>query len=231
MTDSAGVIDAVKAAGKGSHEIVVSRRGESLMMKVELSPETSAAMLEDLLPPARGGEHGNGRTRTEIKVSALELSDDLAKDLKLNDDQKKKVSDVLSKHSRALSTEFNESSKAQRRGGTLRPPRRQRERAREEAFRRSAKDLAAVLDADQLKKWNDYRASHSSVSMSQTMQSGPADWAENDSISNPRKSRTSPIGSKLLLNKRTQKRCRHRAGIFRFWIVVQASSLLFFDFG
>jgi len=166
------LIEAVKAGGKGTHEVVVSRRGEALMLKVDLLDDPTA----DATPSApllRRENDGNANTsiRTDLHVSALELTDDMATTLKLTPEQKKKMWDVLANHRKLLTDEFDKSS-APRRGsgvygfsmhGNL------TELANKHA-ENAAKELAGVLNADQLKQWNDYRTTHSSVSFSQTMQ-------------------------------------------------------------
>ncbi|HLX63326.1 MAG TPA: PDZ domain-containing protein [Planctomycetota bacterium] len=163
------LIDAVKNATKGTHELAVSRHGEALMLKVDLANEETAAV-EEFLPFGNG--NADAATRTELKVSALELPDSLAKDLKLSDDQHKKMDEILAKHAKALSEEFQKSQPAHPRGmhnfsmnGDL------TELAKKHADN-AAKDLAGVLNDEQLKKWNDYRSTHSSVSFSTSTQMG-----------------------------------------------------------
>ncbi len=171
IADPQSLIDAVKTASKGDHEVVVTRRGESLMLKVHLTSQDPAPLGLD--PNfKRDGPGAGARSRTDIHVSALELPGELAKELKLSDDQKKKMNDILATHAKALSDEFEQSSQATQRNGGVFSFSMQgnlNELAKKHADN-AAKDLASVLNAEQLKQWNDYRSTHSSVSFSQSMQ-------------------------------------------------------------
>ena len=95
------------------------------------------------------------------------MDSDLAKQMKLTDDQSKKVDEVLAKHSKELSDEF---TAAGEQGQAELAPLAQKHSDV------AAKELAGVLNADQLKQWNDYRATHNALSLSQTQvfESGPA---------------------------------------------------------
>jgi len=171
VTTPQALIEAVKAATKGEHEVLVSRRGESLMLKVKLASDEPPGLGLD---PLRKRDGALNRSRTEIHVSALELSDTLAKDLKLSDDQKKKMNDILANHAKALSDEFSQNSKSTHRRGDVfgfTVNGNLTELAKKHADD-AAKDLAGVLSPEQLKEWNDYRTTHSSVSFSQSMQMG-----------------------------------------------------------
>jgi membrane-associated protease RseP (regulator of RpoE activity) len=174
------IIAAVKSATKGKHDLVVSRRGQPLSLKVELGGDI-AALDEDPLakeynwiriPDTLGG-NGNAKVQTSIKVSALELGSDLANELKLTDAQTKQVTDILAKHAKALSDEFAKDNPARNGGVAIHGD--LNALANKHADN-AAKDLAAVLNAEQLKRWNDYRHSHSNVSFSQsTIIEGDAD--------------------------------------------------------
>ena len=63
------LIDAVKSAAKGSHEILLSRRGEMLKFKVELGSQDVSANEDPLNFETPGG---NKAVRMELRVSALE---------------------------------------------------------------------------------------------------------------------------------------------------------------
>src|SRR5581483_1370669 len=57
--------------------------------------------------------NGAVQTRTELKASSLEMTDELANALKLSDDQRKKMADVLQKESQAASDEASAESRPQ----------------------------------------------------------------------------------------------------------------------
>ncbi len=163
------LIDAVKNAAKGTHEIMLSRHGEILKFKVELNSPDAAVLNENPLLPGVG--NGDKKMRTELKVSALEMTDALAKDLGLSNDQKRKMSDILTNHAKALSEEFSKSNISANHGFGFSITADLSALATKHADN-AAKELAGVLKDDQLKKWNDYRATHSSISFSQSMQMG-----------------------------------------------------------
>jgi hypothetical protein len=175
------LIDAVKNAPQGKNEIVVTRRGESLKLKVDLGEVQAEAEDTDFQPDARQGwirrgdpqqpnAGGNTRSRTEVKASALELNEDLAKTLKLTDEQRKKMNDVLANHAKALNEDVANSqggARKQRRNGAFAfniggDVNRMVEKHAEEA----EKELTGTLSADQIAKWSDYRKTHNSVSVS-----------------------------------------------------------------
>jgi len=179
------LIEAVKNAPQGKNEIVVTRRGESLKLKVDLgevqaeAPEDTDFQGEprqgwlrrgDQQPNANGG---NVRSRTEVKASALELNEDLAKSLKLTDDQLKKMNEVLEKHAKALNDDVAQNGATNTKrgrkngaftfnmGGDV-------NRLVEKHAQEAEKELTGTLNADQITKWADYRKTHSSVSVSQS---------------------------------------------------------------
>ena len=195
VEDPKAVIEAVKNSAPGSREIGVSRRGEQLALKVTLNAEQNLNPLNAIEPPVGldnegwlrqdgAGVGGNVQTQTELKVSALELNDKLAKQLKLNDEQKIKAKEILAKHQKSLSDEFQRSGGMQKKAkgnalnftlnGNL------TELAKKHADA-AATDLANVFNADQLKQWNAHRQANNSVSFSQSItNNGPALNAEKD---------------------------------------------------
>jgi len=185
ITGPRDLIEAVKGAPQGKNEIVVTRRGESLKLKVDLgevlaeAPEDTDFQADprqgwirrgDQQPNANGG---NVRSRTEVKASALEMNEDLAKSLKLTDDQRKKMNEVLDKHAKALNEDVAQngatSTKRGRKngaftfnmGGDV-------NRLVEKHAAEAEKELTGTLNADQITKWADYRKTHSAVSVSQS---------------------------------------------------------------
>lgn len=180
VEDPKAVIDAVKNAAQGSREIGVSRRGEQLVLKVELSAEQTPAEKplgldnEGWLRQGGPGVGGNVQAQTELKVSALEMNDKLAKQLKLSDEQKTKAKEILAKHQKALSADFARSGGMQKKanGNALNGNLTELAKKHAEA---AATDLASVFNADQLKQWNEHRLSNSSISFSQSItNNGPA---------------------------------------------------------
>jgi len=175
------LIDAVKAAPQGKTEIIVARRGEALKLKVELSEPQAAVKAEE----NDGGPGVQGRwlwrknepakdtakSRVEVKANALELGDELAKDLKLSDEQKKNMSEVLGKHSQALTREaaVKTEKSASRRLGTTFSLSGDVSSLVNKHVAEAEKELAGTLSADQLKQWADYRKQHSSLSISHSV--------------------------------------------------------------
>jgi len=172
------LINAVRSAPKGRNEIKVMRKGEGVKLNVtlaEASSDEAAAGTQDprtqnwLRRDQMQRPDGSGRqsTKTEVRASALELNDNLARDLKLSDEQKKKMSDVLSRHSQALSDEAAAAAPIRSRRGSANTqfsgdlPKLAQKHGDD-----AEQDLAGILNADQLKQWNDWRRTHNTVSVS-----------------------------------------------------------------
>jgi membrane-associated protease RseP (regulator of RpoE activity) len=183
-------IAAVREAPAGEIEILVLRHGAKVSVKVDLSaPENElSGPAEELSPDPFGQEPagkwlrrdqkktdepaGNTRAITEIKAGALEMSSQLADELKLNDEQKKKMSEVLEKEAKALGEEAAKPAETHRNAngwnlnlnmtGDL-------NKLVEKHVRNAEKELDDVLTAEQMKKWSAYRKDHNSVSFSQSM--------------------------------------------------------------
>ncbi|MCY3021418.1 MAG: PDZ domain-containing protein [Planctomycetota bacterium] len=176
------LIDAVKAAPPGRADVTVERRGESLKLKVDLGEAVAEAEEEPgggMLP--RGGWLRRNepaaktatRSRTEVKASALELPDALAKDLKLSDEQRKKMSEVLAKHEKELSEEAATKTEksATRRGAFSFSMTGDVSKLIDKHVAEAEKELTGTLTPEQLQQWATYRKEHNSVSVSQSMSS------------------------------------------------------------
>lgn len=184
------LIDAVKAAPRGKIEMLVTRRGESIKLKVELGEPVAEA--EDNGDPGilpRGGwlQRGDGpgkaktTSRAEVKASTLELTDGLAKELKLTAEQTKKMSDVLAKHSQALTEEAApKGEKGARRGAFTFSLTGDVSKLVEKHVAEAEKELGGTLSAEQLKQWSDYRKAHSSISVSHSMKTESGGGLEAD---------------------------------------------------
>jgi len=169
------LIAAVKAAPQGKVDLLVTRRGEALKLKVELGePRQVGAEQNDpgTAPRSfrwRGNADGKtaAKSRAEVKASALELSDELAKNLKLTDEQKKKMGEILAKHSQALTEDAAvKAEKGARRGSATFSMNGDVSRLVDKHVAEAEKELAGTLSAEQLKQWADYRRQHSSISVS-----------------------------------------------------------------
>ncbi len=175
---------AVQSAPKGRNEVTVLRHGQSLVLAIELDTgiETGAAPgtgLHEQGPWLRRGaptgptapsQKYSSSSHTEVKASALELSDELAQTLKLTDEQRKKMSDILVKENQKLSEEVAQSGETTsgnsgglvfRFGGDL-------SGLVSQHVANAEKSLANVLSAEQMKQWQDYRKTHNSTSVSQS---------------------------------------------------------------
>jgi membrane-associated protease RseP (regulator of RpoE activity) len=173
------LIEAVKAAPPGKHDIEVARRGEGLKLKVDLG---EAAIETDFPeePKVEGGwlrrgdvqpRAGGTRSKTEVKASAFEVTNQLAQELNLTEEQRKKMSEVLNKHAAAVNEEASLKTvpKPQRRGrGFAFNMNSDITRMVEKHTELAEKELAGTLNADQISKWSDYRKTHNSVSVSQS---------------------------------------------------------------
>ncbi|MGD0089869.1 MAG: PDZ domain-containing protein [Planctomycetota bacterium] len=133
----------------------------------------------------RGDAQGRAKTKTraEVKASALEVSDELAKELELTAEQKKKMGEVLAKHSAALTEGAAlKADKGAHRGGLTFSMDGDVSRLVEKHVAEAEKELDGTLSADQLKKWAKYRKEHSSLSVSHsvTFEGGAGAEAENE---------------------------------------------------
>ncbi len=170
------MIEAVKTATAGSHDITGMRQHETKTFKVEFADAKAVAENHGgWTRPSRwlwsgNGPHENMKAKTEVHVSALELSDALAKDLKLSDAQKTKAKYILGTQEQQLTDAFVTQTESKMRNGDLNFSMNSDLSALAEKYvDNAAKDLSGVLDAAQLKLWNEYRAAHSSVSFSQSI--------------------------------------------------------------
>jgi hypothetical protein len=187
----ADLIDTVRAAPQGKSDIIVTRRGEAIKLQVELGEPQAGAKAEAEAGP-RGwlwnkdeAPESRTRSRIEVKASALEMNDELAKDLKLTDEQKKKMGDVLAKHNQALNREaaaegFGAADSRARGGGFGGADSRARgwgrislssdtQRLVDKHVAEAEKELAGTLSAQQLKRWAEYRKQHSTISATHEM--------------------------------------------------------------
>ncbi|HYG73704.1 MAG TPA: PDZ domain-containing protein [Planctomycetota bacterium] len=184
VTGPKDLIDAVRNAPQGKNEVTVTRRGEALQLKVDLG-EVAAGEPDDANfqggwlrrgdAEKRGAAdpRGNIKSRTEVKASALELNDELVKTLKLTDEQKKKMREVLDKHAGALNAEVAQEQtmrpRAGRRGGIYSFNMTGNVSSKvEKHVAEAEKELAGTLSADQIKQWAEYRKTHNSVSVQQS---------------------------------------------------------------
>ena len=170
------MIEAVKTATAGSHDIMGQRHSEMKTFKVEFADANAVAGNHGKWSnPTRWlwsgkGPHENVNSKTEVHVSALELSDALAKDLKLSDTQKSKAKYILGTQEEQLKDAFVAQTESKLSNGDLNfSMNADLSALAEKNVNNAAKDLSGVLDATQLKLWNEYRAAHSSVSFSQSI--------------------------------------------------------------
>lgn len=178
-------IAAVRSAPKGKHTLIVSRRGEQMHMDVDLGAEAAAddaAAAEDLgagwlrRNDDRRAPGAVSQSKTEVKAEALELTDELAKSLKLTDDQRQKMGDILSKHNKLLTDEFATSAETRsRRGGYSISITGNIGVMVDRHATAAEKELKGVLNDEQLKQWAEHRKTHNNVSMSHSSMSKSGD--------------------------------------------------------
>ena len=173
------LIEAVKNAPPGKHDVVVTRRGQELKLGVDLGDVAIDTDFPEA-PKVEGGWLKRGdmepkaatRSKTEVKASAFEVTDQLSKELNLTDDQRKKMTDVLGKHAAAVNQEVasRATPRQQRRGGGFAlNMNNDVARTVDKHALDAEKELAGVLNPEQIRKWNDYRKTHNSVSVQQSM--------------------------------------------------------------
>ena len=173
------LMEAVQTATAGNHELVVLRKNKELALTANLGSESENApalgygprgpWLRRLPAPSTPAEKATSSARTEVKVSALEVSDDLAKSLKLSADQRKKMSAVLAKESKGLSEEVASNGQSSAGGGSFTFSfGGDVNKWVEKHIATAEKELSGILDADQMQTWKHYCQEHNSVSVSQS---------------------------------------------------------------
>jgi C-terminal processing protease CtpA/Prc len=171
------LIAAVKAAPQGKTDIVVIRRGESLNLKVDLG-EAAVEAGDNAVQPRDGwlrrGDKVPGQAaqpQVDVKASALQLTDELAKELKLTDEQRKKMADVLAKHTQELTQEaaLKSEKSARRRGGITLNLSADVSTLVDKHVADAEKELAGTLSPEQIKQWAAYRKTHNRLSVTQSM--------------------------------------------------------------
>lgn len=179
------LLEAVQTAQPGKKELSVLRRGETVALSVDLGDTVAEAPAPanradrggwlrrgDLENDANGnvGAKQNRTSRTEVRASALESSDALAAELKLTDEQKKKMGEVLAKHRQALNEEVsNTHTTRMNRRGAIVGMSGDMSRMVEKHAKDAETELAGTLSPDQIAKWGEWRKRNNSVSVNQTM--------------------------------------------------------------
>jgi C-terminal processing protease CtpA/Prc len=172
------LIDLVRDAEAGKHTMLVRRRGEKMNFSITLgapepAPRAPNFKEEDGWLRKRGevgvGEAGtvtgNAREVVEVRTSALQISKELAEKLSLTDVQRKKMDDVLARHSRKLNAIYAEKTKN---GRSLQEAEVQ-DLINGEVWQ-SEDELKGVLSDDQLAAWKEYRRTHNQFSISRQLQ-------------------------------------------------------------
>ena len=158
VADAQSTMDAIRNAPKGRTEITVTRQGKELALNADLAELADNTSLDSYVQgqngpgvsggrwlrkrdmnngnrgaataPGAAGNNANGavQSRTELKASALEMTDELATSLKLTDEQKTKMADVLRKEAQKASDEASAGAKSPGLRTRRYPPRHERER-------------------------------------------------------------------------------------------------------
>ena len=166
-----GLVEEVKKAAEGQHKIGVLRRGEEVALEIVLPKLAEEPPLVGKPDAAAGGgnwwrrpQEGRGerdtRNITEVRSGALELTAELAKELKLDDKQRRKMEEVLAVQSRKLSEEYGARTERQGRLGRPAPVGSDLKLLVEECLAAAEKELKDVLSDGQLKSWRVYSAKH-----------------------------------------------------------------------
>ena len=198
VADAQAAMDAIHAAPKGKLDLVVTRQGKNLQLSADLAEAAEDTSLDNFVQPGPGGPGGNRwlrrgdlnrggggtppangsvQTRTELKASALEMSDELANALKLSDEQRKTMAGVLQKETQAASDEASASSKPQainrdgRDGGFNLDMSESANIGKivDKHVTAAETALKDTLSAGQMSQWNDFRKTHSSIQFSHSM--------------------------------------------------------------
>jgi len=183
--------EAVRTAAPGKYAIIALRRGEKVALDVELGVQAEEEAPVAANRPGAGGWLRRGdseglnptpgapgparrearqNSRTEIRASALELSEPLSTELKLSAEQKKKMEDVLAKHRAALNEDVaTKTERSHPRRGAMSFFGGDVSQLVEKHAKDAETDLAGTLSPEQLKQWGDWRKQNNSVSVNQSM--------------------------------------------------------------
>lgn len=184
--DVRSVMDAIREAPAGKLDLGLIRKGKDTKVSVDLGTPPVEDWNQG--PPQMGGrwlrrgekEPGNpnatSESKTELKASAFEVNDELAKLLKLTDEQRTKMSEVLQKHSQAAADEIGADMQPRRPRGNVYSfgmglDNRAVSRAIQKHVEEAEAELKGTLSADQLSQWAEWRRTHNSVSFSHNMKS------------------------------------------------------------
>jgi len=166
------LIRMIQAATPGKHTLTLKRRGEDLKLPIQLGEQADP---DPLMPQhrfergwlKRGRDAAGTREVLVVRTSSLEVTPQLADAMKLTDEQRKKMSGVVSKHAKQLGEEYAE------KGGTgrgvavndaLLKPMIERHVAAAET------ELKGVLDEKQLETWRQYRLKNNRLSVSRSLE-------------------------------------------------------------
>jgi hypothetical protein len=173
------LIDTVKVAPEGRHQLVVKRRGEDLGLNVTFGPLIAER------PRAENGwirNRGKGpREVLEIRATALELTQPLADALGLDAKQRAKMETVLSVHAKQLQAEYAEKAAAGGPGRLNLQDRALQPLVDKHAAEAEA-ELRETLSDAQMKTWREYRARHRGISISRNIQAEPEEGKANEGM-------------------------------------------------
>lgn len=158
----------IRAAPDGTHRLTIQRKGQKSEIAVELGAgfdldpagqggvlQREERWLREREAPA-AGENGRWQEEVRVRTSALELGEDLAKELKLDEKQSARMREILAEESKKLNEAYA--------GGLLRGEGEVTKRIERHASMAEDK-LRDVLSRDQMETWKAYRDRHMSFSL------------------------------------------------------------------
>lgn len=163
------LVAAVREAKAGAHKLTVVRAGAALAINVTLGEKPGGGELAvrpgrpssgwwrssagGVLKPGKQTE----RRRSSVQASALELTNELSESLKLDEKTRRKMDKVLSRCRQDLGEAVAKEKTTDFR--------RVRELVAEQ-IKAAEKKLRKVLNAEQMKRWREYRRTHNSLTFS-----------------------------------------------------------------
>lgn len=183
--DVRSIMDAIHEAPAGKLEIGLLRKGKETKIGVDLSsnaddwnqaPQIGGRWLRHGERDPKDSGNASSESKTELKAGALELNDELAKIMKLTDEQRTKMSEVLQKHTQAAADEIGADMQPRHLRGNglslgLGLDNKAVDRAIQKHVEESEAELKGTLSADQLSQWSEWRRTRNSVSFSHNMKS------------------------------------------------------------
>jgi len=164
VKDVQALISTIERAPAGKTRVTVLRRGEAVSVEVDLARAEAPPARPDLREDQGWLRQDNADTRrqeiTEVRSGALELTRDLAAQMKLDEPAKRKMSTALAAHTKKLAEEYSAQIEQRQRDGRRAPADEDLQALAESHALQAEKELRDTLTPEQMELWRKHRAKH-----------------------------------------------------------------------